>query len=350
MKLARPLSLLHLEPQIRTKVKSMIKRHKRNRRRGDDRINKKKRYNLIQDATSGVHNDDLSIPEFDRNEGSDFGPEMGNETTIKTRQDPQVFAFMGATGGVGTTSLATQLAYEFAVTSPKSSKRLSPVDPSVCLIDLDFESGACAHHLDLLPSLTLDDLTGPADNIDDAFTRALVSTHQSGISLLAAPNVMGANRKINPHSIMAILDAAMDLYDTIILDMPRHQHPWSLPIMQAVDLLGVTCELTIPSLHATREILSHIARETQGKVNAHPIIGKYERRSFKNMLKLSDVETALEQSVFATICQDPDTVREALNCGEPAGALKSDSRFEKDVRMIAARLRKLENSAVEMAA
>ena len=161
---------------------------------------------------------------------------------------------------------------------------------------------------------------------------------------------MGANAKVNPHTIMAILDAAMDLYDTVILDMPRHQQPWSMPIMQAVDLLGVTCELNIPSLHATREVLSYINREAQGKVNAHPIIGKYERRSFKNMLKLSDAEKALGQSVFATICQDPDTVREALNCGEPAGALKSDSRFEKDVRVIAARLRKVTNGAAELAA
>lgn len=328
----------------------MIKRRKWTRRRGDDRVGKKKQYNLIQDASSKVLDDDLSIPEFDENKGTIFNSEITDDPLVMAPQQPQVFAFMGATGGVGTTSLATQLAYEFAVSSTKASKRLSPVDPSVCLIDLDFESGACAHQLDLLPSLTLGDLTGPSEDIDEAFTRALVSTHQSGISLLAAPNVMGANAKINPLTIMAILDAAMDLYDTIILDMPRYQQPWSIPIMQAVDLLGVTCELTIPSLHATRELLTHITREASGKVNAHPIIGKYERRSFKNMLKLGDAETALGQSVFATICQDPDTVREALNCGEPAGALKSDSRFEKDVRTIAARLRKLENKTSELAA
>ena len=350
MKPAKQLSQLRQQHQINMSVKTMIKRHKWSRRRGDNRKAKKSDYNLIQDVSSDTLNDDLSIPDFDASEVQKFEPEFDDMASVAPPLEPQIFAFMGATGGVGTTSLATQLAYEFAVSSSKRSRGLSPNDPSVCLIDLDFETGACGHHLDLLPSLTLADLTGPAEDIDEAFTRALISTHQSGISLLATPNEMGANAKVNPHTIMAILDAAMDLYDTVILDMPRHQQPWSMPIMQAVDLLGVTCELNIPSLHATREVLSYINREAQGKVNAHPIIGKYERRSFKNMLKLSDAEKALGQSVFATICQDPDTVREALNCGEPAGALKSDSRFEKDVRVIAARLRKVTNGAAELAA
>ena len=215
---------------------------------------------------------------------------------------------------------------------------------------MNFETGACAHHLDILPSLTIEDLSGPAQAIDESFARALISTHHTGIALLATPNIIGTNRQVNPHTIMALLDAATELYDTVILDLPRDIQPWTFPIMEAVDFLGVVCELTIPSLHSARDLLGSISKTSNGNIDPRPIIGKYERRSFKNTLKLSDAEKALGQKSFATICRDPDTVREALNCGEPAGALKADTRFVRDVRYIATKMRQRANNESKNAA
>lgn len=348
----------------------MARRRIFNRRRGDDRTAKKPDYELIQDAETAFDND-LAIPAFQTNletqlaseadvENSNVKPTLDEEyETLEhptglspTRGNaPRIFALVGATGGVGTTSLATQLAHEYAIsaaTNPRIKGR--PADPRVCLIDLDFESGSCAHHLDLFPSLSLEDLCGPADHIDTAFTQALVSTHESGVSLLATPNTIGANARVNPYTVMAMLDAACELYDTVIIDMPRYRQPWSLPVMKAVDVLGITCELTIPSLHATRERLARLAHEANGAVNAQVILSKYERRSFKNTLRLNDAETAIGREVMMTLCLDPDTTREALNCGEPAGAIRPDSRFVKDVRKLALTLREQQSNPMAKAA
>lgn len=327
----------------------MGRRKKWNRRRGDNRVESKADYGLIQDTE--INSETMNLDEFSETDHSLAIPQFQHEainseitesketpppTAPAGQNSPRVFALVGATGGVGTTSLATQLAHEFALAeaSQHISKR-RPSDATVCLIDLDFESGACAHHLDLLPSLTMKDLCGPADQIDTAFTQALVSTHECGVSLLAAPNTIGANARVNPQTIIAILDAAADLYDTVIIDLPRYQQPWTLSVMRAVDVLGLTCELTIPSLHAARERLAQIANTANGAVNAQVILSKFERRSFKNTLRLGDAETALGRSILSTLCLDPDTTREALNCGEPAGVIRPDSRFVKDVRKLA---------------
>ena len=327
----------------------MGRRTKWSRRRGDNRLEAKVDYALIQDTDfeSVVTNQDipsedelaLAIPEFEA-EQTELETTQSEDTPppiAPARQDaPRIFALVGATGGVGTTSLATQLAHEFAVSAASyQTSRRRPADAKVCLIDLDFESGACAHHLDLLPSLTLEDLCGPAEQIDKAFTQALVSTHECGISLLAAPNTIGANARVNPQTIMAMLDAAAELFDIVIIDLPRYQQSWTLSVMRAVDVLGLTCELTIPSLHAARERLAQLALTANGAVNAQVVLSKFERRSFKNTLRLSDAETALGRSILSTLCLDPDTTREALNCGEPAGAIRPESRFVKDVRKLA---------------
>lgn len=327
----------------------MVRRKKWSRRRNDNRQDMKTNYALVQEAAfenepsepMGSFQDDhvLAIPEFECKDA--YSPIIHSENSPPAIAPfnqglPRIFALVGATGGVGTTSLATQLAHEFAVSvTGKQTSIKRPTDAKVCLIDLDFEAGACAHHLDLLPSLTLEDLCGPATQIDKAFTQALVSTHECGISLLATPNTIGANTRVNPETIMAMLDAAADLFDIVIIDLPRYQQAWTFSIMRAVDVLGLTCELTIPSLHAARERLVQLASTSNETVNAQVILNKFERRSFKNTLRLSDAETALGRSILSTLCLDPDTTREALNCGEPAGAIRPDSRFVKDVRKLA---------------
>lgn len=331
----------------------MGNRTKWGRRRGDNRAAKKgekeAEYALIQNTSDhdddagsnalGELDDTLAIPEFETeiaDEDIERSEQMPFPNTPTGQDCPRIFALVGATGGVGTTSMATQLAHEYAVNyAPNQTSRRGPADPTVCLIDLDFESGACAHHLDLLPSLTLEDLCGPAEQIDKAFTQALVSTHECGIALLATPNTIGANARVNPQTIMAMLDAAAELFDIVVIDLPRYQQPWTLSVMRAVDVLGLTCELTIPSLHAARERLAKLSAATNEAVNAHVILSKFEKRSFKNILRLNDAETALGRSVLTTLCLDPDTTREALNCGEPAGAIRPDSRFVKDVRKLA---------------
>ena len=328
---------------------------------------------LVQDATSVTKStdDDLLIPGFDSVDSQANPPSTDPQiTTVASdavddapsnehptgraptdENAPRIFGLVGATGGVGNTSLATQLAHEYAThLATKRTFQKGPIDPKICLVDLDFESGACAHHLDLFPSLRLEDLCGPAEHIDTAFTQSLVSTHESGIALLAAPNTIGANSKINPYTVMAMLDAAADLFDTVIIDMPRYHQPWTLPIMRAVDVLAITCELTIPSLHATRERLAQLAKDANGAVNAQVVLSKYERRSFKNTLRLSDAETALGRSVLTTMCLDPDTTREALNCGEPAGVIRPDSRFVKDVRKLSTILNSYSPKALAKAA
>jgi len=312
-----------------------------NRRASD----KRKPYTGSREAAANraSNSHDLEIPHFnsevlsDQNQGElETAPSLLNPNETR----PQVFTFMGATGGVGTTNLAVQVAYELAMMCKNKKTNLRrPKDPQVCLIDLDFEGGTCAYHLDLLPSLSVEDLLGHAERIDTTFTSALVSTHACGVSLLAVPNTPKANQKVNPHAVMAMLDAASQLYQYVIIDMPRYMHSWTPAVIGGSDFVGVVSELTISSLHMARDTLnnSRTALENNAlgnKPNCHPILGKYERRSFKNTLRLNDAETVLGREVISTLCIDTDTCREAINCGEPVGAIRPDSRYVKDTRYL----------------
>lgn len=249
--------------------------------------------------------------------------------------EARCYALMGASGGVGTTTLAIQMAYDLAINHAKKADTQQP-DPKVCLIDLDFENGACSTYLDLPPSLQIADLCGAPDQIDPALTHALISTHSSGLAVLSVPNELGGNARVNPEAVLALLDAASQIYDHIVIDVPRLWRPWTQAAIAGADHFALVTELTVPGLHLARQRLRAIEAQLTLPSPAEVILGRVERRSFRNALRLSDAEKALERPLSGVICTDPDTAREAVNCGEPMGVIAGESRYVKDVRAISA--------------
>lgn len=242
---------------------------------------------------------------------------------------------MGAAGGVGATSLCVQIAHNIALESQKNTNRSERTkEPRICLIDLDFEGGACSHHLDLAPNMSISDLTGSTDGIDRAFVSALTSTHSSGLDLIATPNSLGGNDIVNPSAIVSLLDVVSQIYDHIVIDVPRYWRPWNIAAIGASDRFIILAELTIPALHLARMKMNAIEEKLGEHIRAEIVINKFERRSFRNALRQKDAEIALKREITATVCIDTDTLRDAINCGEPAGVVRPESRYVKDTRKL----------------
>ncbi|MEP3890152.1 MAG: AAA family ATPase [Hellea sp.] len=278
-----------------------------------------------------------------------------SETPVLPSPPPQdganCIAVMGAAGGVGVTSLCIQMAHDLAIESQKKLQKTSrSKEARICLIDLDFEGGSSAHHLDLTPSLSMSDLIQSPENIDRALISALVTTHASGMDLLAAPNTLGGNDMANPLVVVALLDLACQMYDHVIIDVPRYWRPWNMAAIGGADKFAIVTDLTIPSLHLARMRMNAIEEKLDGTIRAEIILNKYERRSFRNALRQKDAEIALKRGVSATICVDTETLREAINCGEPSGVIRPDSRYVKDVRYVQKIMQKQHDTAERSAA
>jgi len=287
--------------------------------------------------------EDIDAPEsFDKADMEKAKVEKTNDPLSQNIDDnfrkaltPQCWAFMGTVGGVGTTALAVQMAYELTKLQ-KSSMRASHMGSKsqVCLIDLDFESGRTTHHLDIKPNLSIEDLSNSALQIDADYTQSAISQHKSGIHVLAAPNHIGGNAKVKIQSVLALLDVACDIYPYVILDLPTQWQDWSMAAIGGSDFTALVTDTTIPSLHVTQAKHMQLNAMFEAEKPFQIILNKYERRSFKKTLTLSDIQLALPQKIFGTLCNDTDVVSESLNSGEPIGAIKADSRYAKDSRKI----------------
>ena len=263
--------------------------------------------------------DDISIPDM---------------PAPRENTDAKIFAFHGAVGGVGVTSCAIETAHAML----KTQRAAGHMDPRICLIDLDFENGMIADYLDISTGVRADILTGDPARIDSAMISAMITKHASGLRLLSAQSQLAGNSQVKAECVLALMDIAATMYDVIILDVPRLWQPWTHAALAAADKVCVLMEMSIPALHRARARTENLEERIQPKAPFNFVISKLERRSFRNSITVKDAQSALGREISGSICVDPDTPRNAMNCGEPAGSLSPESRYVKDMTAIATTL------------
>ena len=241
----------------------------------------------------------------------------------------KIIGLMGVSGGVGTTSLAIQMGYDLI-------KQGGKTPPSVAIIDLDFENGAVAPYLDMRSGLTHEDLNRAPETIDTALVTAFINEHKkTGLHILSSPNLIGGNDGADPETVLAILDKICDLFDVIIMDIPRIWRPWNHAAIGAADHFVLVTELTIPGIHRARHSIETIENMIDDMAApSEVIITKMERRTFKNDIKLADATKILGRPLTGAICVDGDTTLRALNRGLPAGMVRIEGRYVRDTRNV----------------
>ena len=262
--------------------------------------------------------DDLAIPPMPKDKEETASP-LKAQTNDNEDQDTQIWAYMGACGGVGVTSLAIQTAYALANATEQNNK--------VCLVDLDFERSSVAACLDMVPSVLISDLNAANGRMDESLCMHFVQNYNNLFSVVCAKGELGGNDRIEAGALMALLDHLCSLYDYIILDVPQMWRPWSKAVIGVVDKFAIVSEMRVPTLHYTRTLSEAICESLTLEQHPDIIISKYERRNFRNSLFIQDAEKVIGCENIGEICVDNETLQEALNCGMPAGKIKPNSRY-----------------------
>src|SRR6266699_3364278 len=95
--------------------------------------------------------------------------------------EAEIYTFLPAAGGVGVTTLAVETAMLLMRRTPRGGV-------STCLVDLDFQHGACADYLDIEPRLDIGEIEPRPERLDGQLLEVMLSQHGSGLAVIAAPN------------------------------------------------------------------------------------------------------------------------------------------------------------------
>lgn len=241
----------------------------------------------------------------------------------QTETNGQCWVVTGAVGGAGASLISIEIAYQLMKT------RKQP--PKVCLIDLNFEDGSLAAYLDLSAGLDVSVMCAAPDRIDESLLDAFVSEHESGLHLLAAPRGARFKAKISPDVILRLLEISCEMYDYVVVDIPRWRQPWTEALAHGADKFLVISELTVPALHAARNLCSDLETLSNNILEPSIVLNRLSKRMFGHSITVEKAEHALGRKTLASVSSDWDSAQAAVNMGMPISMASPGAKMAKDV-------------------
>ncbi len=154
-----------------------------------------------------------------------------------------VLTLVGSKGGVGTTIVASHLAWHLVRTDP--GRR-------VCLVDLDLEKGDVPSYIDLSHRVSIVDLAKIADDLTDRVVQDTVAVHESGLHILPAPADIRDVDSVGPHALRQILVQLRQMYDVVVVDGGSNVTPAQAAALETSDAVVQVVTSDVPALRAAR--------------------------------------------------------------------------------------------------
>jgi len=213
----------------------------------------------------------------------------------------RVVAFIGAKGGVGTTTLA--------VNTATSLSRSAGGD--VLLVDLHTGSGDAALFVGAEPRFTVVDVLENVHRLDDAFFRGIVEKTKVGAEFLGSSDRVSPVAA-DPQRIRALLDFTMRKYRVTVLDVSGSDMA-ALDSLEIASSIVVVTSQELPSLRSTAR-LTQALRTRYGGTRVKVVINRFDRSA---EIAKEDVERLVGGTVEHTIPSHYREAVEALNVGRP---------------------------------
>ena len=252
-----------------------------------------------------------------------------SETPAAPVELAPVIAVIGAAGGVGATTVATQLA-------PLMPEHLGD-NARAALIDLSLQSGDASAYLDKQAKLTIHHIFGAVGRIDDELIRSVAMKCDDGFDLIAAPDEIEPIESAPAEAVSQVLRETRKRYDLVILDMPSTIANWAMPVLLSADVVVLVGLGKLSALRHVKRKLSLLQMLGRPRDSIAIVLNRCESGLFKRA-DASQMEELLHHPVEQMLEDEPSLLEEAQLQGYAVSHLQKRAKLSKQFAELAAAL------------
>jgi pilus assembly protein CpaE len=230
----------------------------------------------------------------------------------------RVLAFYGAKGGVGTTTIAINLAIALH----------RELGRKVALVDGNLQFGDHRVFLDLgLDRKSVVDVVS-APSIDTDLIKSVLVRHDSGIDLLLAPPSPETAELVTVDHVPMIGGVLRDMYDYVIIDIDKRLDDLNLHILDFTDTMFVVMTADLSCLKNVRLILETVGHLGWPTARVQLVLN---RSNAYTGINVKNAEGALKRRIDHQVLNEYRGAISALNSGAPFMFTKADSLLGRSV-------------------
>ena len=224
----------------------------------------------------------------------------------------QIYAFVGAKGGVGSSTIAHNVAWE--ITQGNSS--------GVILADLDLPFGTAGLDFDLDPGQGITDAIQDAGRLDDMLLERLLVKYRDQLSLLAASSRLDRPFDLDENAFVPLLELARSNVPFLVLDVPHVWTSWARKTLAAADKIVITAAPDLANLRNAKSIVDFL-RESRPQDAPPQLVLNQVGVPKRPEIKPKDFAAALQIELIATIPFEPLLFGTAASKGQMIGQVSS---------------------------
>jgi pilus assembly protein CpaE len=235
-----------------------------------------------------------------------------------------VFAFIGAKGGVGSSTVCHNVAWTLS----------EVLQSNVTIADLDLAFGTTGLDFNQDPVQGIAEALASPERLDDQLLDRLLTKCSEHLSIFAAPVVLDRDYDISPESCDMVIDVVRQNVPYVAIDLPHGWSPWTKRLILQADEVIITAVPDLANLRNAKNIVDLLKTVRKNDAKPHLVINMANVPK-RQEISIAEFEQALDIKAIAVIDYDCETFSQAANNGQMIEEMNSKAKATERFRDIA---------------
>lgn len=235
----------------------------------------------------------------------------------------RVITIFSNKGGIGKTSIATNLAFELSQITKEN----------VALIDLNFQFGDITTFMDIQPTFSISYMLQNPDKLNKDFLLNTMEKYKNtSLYMLADPPVFKQAAEVSSKQIEKLISVLKETFSYIIIDTDTNFDSKTITALDNSDLIFLVTIVNLPALRNCQRCLDLFEKLGYDNEKVQILINRYMEN---DEIKIEDVEKLLNKQVYWKIPNNYFTMMAAINKGVTAAEINASSNVAVSYRELA---------------
>ena len=267
---------------------------------------------IVRAMRAGAHEFLVNPPKPEELAGS--VERLMRRTRSDTEQGSLIAVYSGK-GGLGSTSIAVNLAQSFASVQKEAR---------VALVDLVVAGGDVRVFLNLKPSYDISHLIAKGNQVDAELLNSVLTPCPGGVWALPTGDSPEDQDMFDSAAVNSVLTLLRQHFAITVVDCEHHLSEATVTALDAADRIVLVTQLTVPALRSTQRSLAVCRRLGYDDAKLCVVINRYQSG---DVLPVKDAEDLLQTKIYWKLPNDYRLSAASLTRGVPVSIEDPNARL-----------------------